>query len=104
MTELRNRLKRARHMASAIRAKHGKDGLDFEWDRANEVVKEINAVLALDDEQYEQGYENGESSVSADWHFALTEYGGFADDFDCTPMKVAQEIARLRALDVAEGK
>lgn len=40
-------------------------------------------------EAYEQGYQDGENNVSADWNFALTENGGVSDTFPISPGSVA---------------
>ena len=50
------------------------------------------------EQSYEQGYMDGASNERADWEFALNEIGGLHDDFEYTPTKVGEHLARLARL------
>ena len=62
------------------------------WQRLAKLIVSKLSLKADDDVDYEDGYDDGESNVAADWTMALSEVLG--EDFEITPTTIAAELQR----------
>lgn len=71
-----------------------RDGNDFAF--YNKEFKTIHHFLSTEP-GYDKGYKDGESSLNADYHFALTENTNWPEDKEIWPSTVAAYIKELEA-------